>query len=195
MQVGTFSIIKASVPIIEAAERYGMEIDRNEKALCCFHNDTHKSMSFKNERFTCFSCDKKGDIFDIVSQLLNISNTEAAARLNIDFGLHLDIDKPPQTADISRVRREKALAKAFTFWELSAFISVCAWYKVLVFLMKTFKPKDPEKPLPAVWCYAADRIGKVEYFLDRLTLGTHDEKLKFYEDYRIEVKQIEEYIG
>ena len=35
-----FQEIKEAVPIIEAARRYGLELDRHNKALCPFHSDT-----------------------------------------------------------------------------------------------------------------------------------------------------------
>ncbi len=52
--------VKERANIFTVANYLGINIDRNNKALCCFHNDKNPSMSFHKEKqiFKCFSCGK-----------------------------------------------------------------------------------------------------------------------------------------
>ena len=39
-----FETIKAAVPVRQAAEHYGLKVNRNGMACCPFHNDRHPSL-------------------------------------------------------------------------------------------------------------------------------------------------------
>lgn len=100
----------------EAAQVYGIEVDRAHKALCPFHPDKKsKSLSFKNGYFTCFGCNKHGDSITLVSELFSTTRAEAAKRLNADFALNLT-DEPPNPLDALRMahrRSQEAERKAY----------------------------------------------------------------------------------
>lgn len=104
-----YDTIREVVDIEDAAMRYGVEVVQG-KARCPFHSDRTPSMSFKNGRFKCFGCGEGGDAVDMVAKLFGETLHEAAARLNRDYGLGLDIDaKPSQTVrdDLTRRRQLK----------------------------------------------------------------------------------------
>ncbi len=85
-----FEEIKSRLDIRDVYTYYtGRHIERHNKALCVFHNDTHPSMSFKGEIFKCFVCDKGGDVFKFMEYYLGLKGIEAAKRLNEDFRLGL----------------------------------------------------------------------------------------------------------
>ena len=42
--MNVFGRVKTSINTREAAERYGVEVNRHGKALCPFHNDRHPSL-------------------------------------------------------------------------------------------------------------------------------------------------------
>ena len=42
--MNVFGTVKTSINTREAAERYGVEVNRHGKALCPFHNDRHPSL-------------------------------------------------------------------------------------------------------------------------------------------------------
>ena len=71
--------IKRYYPIIDIAKRLGLEIDRNNKAICPFHNDTNPSLSFniKDNYYHCFSCGASGDNIKLVKEVLHCSFNEA----------------------------------------------------------------------------------------------------------------------
>ena len=98
-----FEQIKSAVPIKDAAERYGMDINRYGKALCPFHPDTRPSLSFKDDFFKCFACGEGGDVIKLVQRLQGYTRPiEAAKELNDAYGLGLDFKgrkapRPPET--------------------------------------------------------------------------------------------------
>ncbi|MEI0566368.1 CHC2 zinc finger domain-containing protein [Brachyspira pulli] len=71
--------IKKQYSIIDIATRLGLNIDRNNKAICPFHNDKNPSLSFnvKENYYHCFSCGASGDNIKLVMELLKCSFNEA----------------------------------------------------------------------------------------------------------------------
>ena len=75
-----FEAVKQSVTTRQAAERYGLNVNRNGMAVCPFHRDRHPSMKV-DRRYYCFGCGATGDVIDFVSLLHGISAKEAALML------------------------------------------------------------------------------------------------------------------
>ena len=71
--------IKKQYSIIDIAIKLGLNIDRNNKAICPFHNDKNPSLSFnvKENYYHCFSCGASGDNIKLVMELLKCSFNEA----------------------------------------------------------------------------------------------------------------------
>ena len=101
-----FEIVKYGVSCREAAERYGVEVNRCGMALCPFHNDRHPSLYVADDHYHCFACGEHGDVIDFAAKLFGLPLYEAAQRLAADF--HLTPDKPPSAAALSakRIRTE-----------------------------------------------------------------------------------------
>ena len=57
------------LPIEGVAERLGMRVKRH-KCLCPFHDDHHASMSFKKNKWKCWSCGESGDTIGLVEKVL-----------------------------------------------------------------------------------------------------------------------------
>ena len=59
--------------------KMGIEVGRQHKALCPFHQDRHPSLHFdiKRNRFKCFSCGASGNVIDLVMRYMNIGFKEA----------------------------------------------------------------------------------------------------------------------
>ena len=91
MQMNIFETVKAAVTVRQAAEHYGLKINRSGMICCPFHDDRHPSLKLNEDYFYCFGCGAKGDVIDFVARLLDLSAYEAAQRLAADFGL----DRPP----------------------------------------------------------------------------------------------------
>ena len=70
------------LPIEGVAERLGLQVTRH-KCLCPFHDDHHASMSFKNNKFKCWSCDESGDTIKLAMKVLGKDFLEACKWLSL----------------------------------------------------------------------------------------------------------------
>ena len=50
-----FEIVKENVNLREAAEPYGIDVNRYGKALCPFHNDRNPSLYVADDHYYCLS--------------------------------------------------------------------------------------------------------------------------------------------
>ncbi|MGN0275907.1 MAG: CHC2 zinc finger domain-containing protein [Hominisplanchenecus sp.] len=91
-----FESVKQAVTTKQAAERYGLEVDKHGMALCPFHEDHHPSLML-DQRYYCFGCHATGDAIDFTARLFGISQKSAALKLAQDFGIN---SRPPTQSDI-----------------------------------------------------------------------------------------------
>ncbi len=84
--MNVFEVVKQSVTTRQAAEHYGIKVNRNGMCVCPFHNDKNPSMKV-DRRFYCFGCGATGDVIDFVSRLHGIGSKEAALMLAQDFSI------------------------------------------------------------------------------------------------------------
>lgn len=91
-----FEKVKTTVKISEVVEHFGVHLDRNDKALCPFHNEDTPSFSVKREDniYKCFGCGESGDAVDFVAKIKGIEPLEAAKQLAEIYG----IDAHPQSS-------------------------------------------------------------------------------------------------
>jgi hypothetical protein len=195
MTTGAFEFIKQRVDILQAAEMFGVQVDRHGKALCVFHSDSHPSMSFKDGRFTCFACGAHGDVFDLVGKLTGSTAIEAARQLNDAFHLELDLEEPVKQADIAKLQRERQRVEFFKVWERDAFITVNQYAKHLNEIIKTRKPATPDEEFNPLFIKALHEREKVNFILDMLTFGDWPEKIECFKMYGKEVIKYERIIN
>ena len=81
-----FTQVKSQVTTLQAAERYGVQVNHSGMACCPFHNDRHPSMKI-DERFYCFGCHTTGDVIDFTAKLFDLSLYDAAKKLANDFNI------------------------------------------------------------------------------------------------------------
>ncbi|OXS24696.1 MAG: hypothetical protein BI182_16950 [Acetobacterium sp. MES1] len=182
--IDPFDHIRQTLDIEEVARRYGLEVNRHHKALCLFHDDHHESMSFKNNRFKCFACGAGGSAIDLVAKLFDLEPLEVVNKLNADFGLGLDLkgEYRPDTAKIQEMERQRQLQKAFDDWcdrtysdhaQLARFY----WKNIL-----KYKPVSEMDELHPRYVKAIHQWETVNYLLDTLLKGTHEEKIELYKN-------------
>ena len=107
-----FEQIADSVTAKDAAEIYGLKFGRNGRACCPWHNDTHPDLTFSGSHCHCFACGIGGDAVALTAQLFNLSMWDAAAKLNEDFKLGLNLSETkiptgPSRAELRRQERER----------------------------------------------------------------------------------------
>ena len=94
--MSTYARIKQTVTTRQAAERYGVLVNRSGMAQCPFHEDHHPSMKV-DDRFYCFGCGVTGDVIDFTGRLFGLSPRDAAQKLAEDFGIN---PRPPAQSGI-----------------------------------------------------------------------------------------------
>ena len=87
------------MPIEEVAMKMGIEVGRQHKALCPFHQDRHPSLHFdiKRNRYKCFSCGASGDVIDLVMRYMYIGFKEAVEWMGAPPPPGGGISCPPDT--------------------------------------------------------------------------------------------------
>ena len=101
-----FELVKQNICVPDAAEHYGLQVNRNGMCSCPFHEDRHPSMKLNERYFYCFGCGVTGDVIDLVARLFDLSSYEAAQKLAQDFGI--DPDKPPAAVALPKPKRPPA---------------------------------------------------------------------------------------
>ena len=115
--MNVFEAVKENVTTRQAAELYGIQVNRNGMAVCPFYNDKNPSMKV-DRRFHCFGCQVDGDVIDFTGQLYGLPSKVAAEKLASDFGIihaHRKNDFPTiRKEQISEeLRFQKAERKCF----------------------------------------------------------------------------------
>ena len=84
--MNVFEAVKQNLTTRQAAEMYGIQVNRHGMAVCPFHNDKNPSMKV-DKRFHCFACQADGDAVDFVSRLFGLPSKAAAMKLADNFGI------------------------------------------------------------------------------------------------------------
>jgi len=97
------------LPIEGVAERLGLRVTRH-KSLCPFHDDHHPSLTFKKNKYRCWSCGASGDAISLVEKMLGKGFREACLWLANENNVILTEYKPkdaapPKPFDASRYER------------------------------------------------------------------------------------------
>lgn len=108
-----FEEVKELVDVPSAARHYGIVTGRGNMCLCPFHKERKPSCKLYDRNYHCFGCGAHGDVIQLVQTLFSLTPLEAVRQINSDFGLLLDIDRPPDRQAIDRIQREKRAREAF----------------------------------------------------------------------------------
>ena len=168
-----FEIVKENVNLREAAELYGIDVNRYGKALCPFHNDRHPSLYVADDHYYCFACGEHGDVIDFVSKLFRLSLYDAAQKLATDF--QLTPDKPPSAAAL-HAKRVQTEAQQLRENERLCFSVLSDYARVLRNWKVRYAPQSPDKPVHARFVEACHELDEAEYYLDILTSGDSHER-------------------
>ena len=168
-----FEIVKENVNLREAAELYGIDVNRYGKALCPFHNDRNPSLYVADDHYYCFACGEHGDVIDFVGRLFQLSPYDAARKLMADF--HLSPDKPPSAAALhaKHIRTEAQQLREteqLCFSVLSDYAHVLRDWKV------QYAPQSPAEAPDERFVEACHKLDEVEYYLDILASGNSYER-------------------
>ena len=168
-----FTQIKMAVSVKEAAEYYGLEVNRGSMICCPFHADRTPSMKLNEDYFYCFGCGASGDVIDLAARLFNLSSYDAAQKLAADFGIAEQ--KPSILAKLQR-GKSQAETERRCFRVLGDYLQILQDWKENCALQS---PEDAIDPRYAEACHMLERI---ENMLDILTFGTPKERAEVVAD-------------
>lgn len=188
--MNVFELTRANITARDAAEHYGIKVNRNGMACCPFHSDKHPSMKL-DQRFHCFGCQADGDAVNFTARLFGLGNYEAALKLLDDFGI--PYEKSAQNAGYrkhskgafkdERQEQKIRLAKTekhFLHW-ISYAEEILIKYQHLLKLWEVkYRPLVEDTVWHPLFVEALQKKSINEYHIDILLNGSNEEKLDFF---------------
>ena len=165
-----FEVVKAAVPVREAAEKYGLEVNFASMVRCPFHADRTPSMKLYEDHYFCFGCGKHGDVIDLAAELFAIPPYDAACKLAGDFGVDTSAEIVHQPArEELRIFRED---------QLRCQRVLCAYLRMLTEWKTQYAPIDPNAEPDDRYVEACQMIDTIDYLTDLLIVGTLEQRIK-----------------
>ena len=168
-----FTQIKMAVSVKEAAEYYGLEVNRGSMICCPFHADRTPSMKLNEDYFYCFGCGASGDVIDLAARLFGLSSYDAAQKLAADFGI---AEQKPSI--LAKLQRGKSQAET----ERRCFRVLGDYLQILQDWKENCAPQSPEDAIDPRYAEACHMLERIENMLDILTLGTPKERAEVVAD-------------
>ena len=180
-----FEAVKQSVTTRQAAERYGIRVERNGMCRCPFHDDSTPSMKL-DRRYYCFGCGATGDVIDFVSWLRGIGSKEAAILLAQDFTIPHEgsTDKP------SKPRQQNIDEQNYQHMERYCFRVLLDYYRLLCCWKEGYAPQTPEDGYHPRFVEALQKLSLVEYLLDEMLGGDMQARASVVIEYGEEVRKL-----
>ena len=178
-----FQSVKESVTARQAAEQYGLKVDRNGMVCCPFR----------------FACGAKGDVITFTGKLFGMSPYEAAKKLITDFNLPIPLKEQMSVQNKFRDREGKKVQSRYHFsvkskvktWKNHA-VKVLTDYLSWIRFWKQFYGSGPEPFEQECFLEALDNERKINDYLDILLNGDGEEIAEFFIYKRKEVEKIEQ---
>ena len=162
-----FTQIKMVVSVKEAAEYYGLEVNRGSMICCPFHADRTPSMKLNEDYFYCFGCGASGDVIDLAARLFGLSGYDAAKKLAADFGI---VEQKPSV--LRKLKRSKSQAEL----ESRSFRVLGDYLQILQDWKTHCAPQSPEDAIDPRYAEACHMLERIENMLDILAFGTPQER-------------------
>lgn len=159
--------IKANVSMVQAAQCYGLEVDRRGFARCPFHAEKSASLKvYEGDRgFYCFGCHSSGDVIDFVRQYYMLDYPTAVDKLNTDFALGLPTRRKPtqqersQMAQIARqrARDREAMKRAVNATETAYWVEFDRWWWLETCALD-YRPQNANDEINQMYTYAMHEL-------------------------------------
>lgn len=187
--------IKKTVSAREAAEFYGIRVNRSGMARCPFHDDKSPSMKI-DQNFICFGCGAKGDVIDFAAKLFGLPPYEAAGKLVADMGLKVTAENRPdvQPGTRQRAKRERMEKEQFEQAVCRIYNVYCDYFRLLNEWALDYAPRSPDEDLHPLFVEAMHKRDYVEYLLDLLLYGSKEDKVSVLIDKGKGVNELEKRI-
>lgn len=169
-----FQTVKENVTARQAAEQYGLKVNKNGMVCCPFHDDRHPSMKV-DRGFCCFACGAKGDVITFVADFFHLAPLEAAKKLAEDFQIPVFTDNARKRNASKKKEKPKRTfyqtEKKFEEWERESIRILSDYLHLLEEWKIRYAPKTPEEEWKAEFIEACQQTEKINYYLDLLVFG------------------------
>lgn len=181
-----FESIKAAVTAREAAEHFGLEVNRSGMAICPFHDDRTPSLKLE-QRYYCFGCGANGDAINFTARLFGISNYSAAQKLAEEFGIH--------SGSHTTENMQKKPAVPLRHLEQRCLFTLVAYERLLRLWKKQYAPGCLGTPFHEKFVEACHRSAFIAHLIDEMSdadpwrrrqvvdLLTEDDQIHYLQEY------------
>lgn len=182
-----FEQVKSELNMLDVAKFYGACVSHG-MCLCPFHNEKTPSMKLYENNFHCFGCGEHGDMIDFTAKIFGISSVEAVKRLNYDFGLRIDTDKPLSAEQITEYQQKQAERLAYDQWEKSAWKAITDYSRLLIEWRQKYAPKTMDEKHHPLFVESLMNIDRTDYLFEEFLNSDKSGRLKLKQ----EVERIEQ---
>lgn len=187
--MNVFEAVKQTVTTRQAAENYGIRVNRAGKTNCPFHNDRTPSMKV-DKRFHCFGCGADGDVIDFTAQLYGLDAKSAAEKLAADFQIPYTHRKRKEM--VKKPIREKSVEQMYRDLEAKCFKVLSDYFHLLRNWEQAYAPKPENEIWHPLFVEALQQKDHIEYLLDVLLYDPIEERAALIKDYGKEVMKLEQ---
>ena len=197
-----FETAKQNISTRQAAEHYGIKVNRSGMACCPFHPDKTPSMKV-DQRYYCFGCGETGDVIDFVSSLFGLGKKDAAEKLILDYGILYD-NQQFQKNGKKRKQTKQAERGSPKYTELEerleemvehSFGVLCDYMLWLRSWKEEYAPKPDDENWHPLFVEALAMITYINYQLDILQYGLFEEKAMWMIGHGKKVNELEQRIS
>ena len=184
-----FEAVKQAVTTRQAAENYGIDVNRAGKAQCPFHKDRTPSMKL-DKRFHCFGCGADGDVIDFTAKLYGLDAKSAAEKLAADFQISYTHHREQKTVktSVSRIQKEQM----YRDLEVRCFKVLSDYLHLLRHWEQVYAPNPEDNAWHPLFVEALQKKEHIEYLLDVLLYEPIEERAALIREYGKEVMKFEQ---
>ena len=176
-----FTDVKAQIYLPNAAEYYGVQVNRGGFASCLFHPDRTPSMKLYDSHFHCYGCGKHGDVITLTGQLFSLPPYRAAQKLAQDFNImagdNFNNMKPLKSSRQSYLEQESRTFKMLN--QYCRFLEGCR---------EKYKPGSPSDEPHPLFVESLHNYEKYNYYRDIFIAGSEEERTQFMNDFKNELE-------
>ena len=184
-----FEAVKQTVTARQAAENYGIHVNRAGKANCPFHNDRTPSMKV-DKRFHCFGCGADGDVIDFTAQLYGLDAKSAAEKLAADFQISYTHHGRKDAMQIPVPKKTEE--QMYRDLEARYFKVLSDYLHLLRHRERLYAPTPENKAWHPLFVEALQKKDHIEYLLDVLLYEPIEKRAALIKDYGKEVIKLEQ---
>ena len=172
-----FTNVKSQIHLPNAAEYYGVQVNRGGFASCLFHEERTPSMKLYSDHFHCYGCGKHGDIITLTAKIFSVSPYKAAQKLSQDFHI-------VPGDDFKQMLPIKSTQKSYTEKENKAFKILNDYCHFLEECREKYKPKNLSDELHPLFIESLQNYEQYNYYRDIFIFGSAEERINFINDFK-----------